>query len=444
MGRLEHPTDGHGFAEIPGATQLGALGHQGYYGPRCTANHYEWVLWALDVDKLPDTEGGRRENVTDSLRRRGFCRVAHVPELSRCLESALAVSLSVFSLRAFPLLVAFFASTGATLRQKLVALAIYLSVLAPAVRYFQFGADTLAAAYAYLLLLSTAVFFTRISGLRFALFPFALVGFLIVPSLALPQLAIIGLLGWDLAMSVYSYCTDVPVQARDLGRYYFFLFVNPTVAYARCGTKIDEAGFHAQGLRRASIGLTAIAMSGALGAVRLPGLSAWPDLGKLAAVGLRVSSVYAAHWGLASLQLGLFRQLGYHAPERYLSPFGARSPRDFWARWNTYLGTWVRIYVFTPVVRALHSRSRSGGLRRAGVRFAALLVSFALVGALHDLYVWTVTHRAAIAGTLWFSANALVVAVWELAAPSRFRWGGRFASRAAMLGTIAALALLFP
>jgi Raf kinase inhibitor-like YbhB/YbcL family protein len=41
--------------EIPGASQLGSLGNQGYAGPCCGDHRYEFVLWALDVAKLPDT-----------------------------------------------------------------------------------------------------------------------------------------------------------------------------------------------------------------------------------------------------------------------------------------------------------------------------------------------------------------------------------------------------
>jgi Raf kinase inhibitor-like YbhB/YbcL family protein len=43
--------------QVPGATQLGSLGNQGYAGPCCTDHVYEFVLWALDVAKLPDAAG---------------------------------------------------------------------------------------------------------------------------------------------------------------------------------------------------------------------------------------------------------------------------------------------------------------------------------------------------------------------------------------------------
>jgi Raf kinase inhibitor-like YbhB/YbcL family protein len=41
--------------EVPGASQLGSLGNQGYAGPCCADHRYEFVLWALNVEKLPDT-----------------------------------------------------------------------------------------------------------------------------------------------------------------------------------------------------------------------------------------------------------------------------------------------------------------------------------------------------------------------------------------------------
>jgi Raf kinase inhibitor-like YbhB/YbcL family protein len=45
-------------ANVPGATQLGSLGHVGYAGPGVPTYHrYEFVLWALDVAALPDTAG---------------------------------------------------------------------------------------------------------------------------------------------------------------------------------------------------------------------------------------------------------------------------------------------------------------------------------------------------------------------------------------------------
>ena len=42
-------------SQVPGASQLGSLGNQGYAGPCCVGNKYEWILYALDVAELPGT-----------------------------------------------------------------------------------------------------------------------------------------------------------------------------------------------------------------------------------------------------------------------------------------------------------------------------------------------------------------------------------------------------
>jgi Raf kinase inhibitor-like YbhB/YbcL family protein len=49
-GTSAHPT------EVPGATQLGSLGNQGYAGPCCADHQYEWILYALDMPMLQGTE----------------------------------------------------------------------------------------------------------------------------------------------------------------------------------------------------------------------------------------------------------------------------------------------------------------------------------------------------------------------------------------------------
>jgi Raf kinase inhibitor-like YbhB/YbcL family protein len=53
-------------ANVPGATQLGSLGHVGYAGPGVPSYHrYEFLVWALAVTTLPGTAG----QSTDQLRK---------------------------------------------------------------------------------------------------------------------------------------------------------------------------------------------------------------------------------------------------------------------------------------------------------------------------------------------------------------------------------------
>jgi D-alanyl-lipoteichoic acid acyltransferase DltB (MBOAT superfamily) len=131
---------------------------------------------------------------------------------------------------------------------------------------------------------------------------------------------------------------------------------------------------------------------------------------------------YTAHSGVASIQIGCMRQLGYNIPERYRYPLFAHNPAEFWRRWNTYVGTWARSYVFVPLFSFL---TRRVGRRRkgAGVCYAvAVVTTFSAVGLLHDAFAtgarWT--WKASI--TEWFFAIGCIVVAWERMATS---WRGR-------------------
>lgn len=53
--------------EIPGASQLGSVGNQGYAGPCCEDRIYDFVLWALNVETLPDVAGKSTAELRQSV-----------------------------------------------------------------------------------------------------------------------------------------------------------------------------------------------------------------------------------------------------------------------------------------------------------------------------------------------------------------------------------------
>jgi hypothetical protein len=177
------------------------------------------------------------------------------------------------------------------------------------------------------------------------------------------------------------------------------------------GRQVSEPCLALSGLTRAAAGASALALSGALAYASARSVALGPVL--------RIAGVYAAHTGLAALQIGLLRQLGWELPERYRRVYRARSPRDFWPRWNTYVGNWIRIYVFTPCARVLLGR----GVDRRSTFALAILFSFAVIGALHDLYATVTARVPSCALTLWFVANAVVLIAWD-AAPRPSSRGG--------------------
>lgn len=214
--------------------------------------------------------------------------------------------------------------------------------------------------------------------------------YLLLPGIAFPgtALATFLVIGCEIALSAYSYCVETSragIGKPSLKACLFFLFVNPTVVYTVRGVRTKTADFW--GFLRAGAGclvmfLNAAAMrplahylkiqGDAHGSMNLAWLSAYGAVGFL--------SLYAAHSGLASIQIGLMRQIGCTVPERYRYPLMSTSPIDFWRRWNIYVRLWLEAYVFLPLAFRVAKRTESSwGQVLAAV--ATLTASGALHGA---------------------------------------------------------------
>lgn len=235
---------------------------------------------------------------------------------------------------------------------------------------------------------------------------------LFLPRALLPAAAVstATLVGWEFMLSAYSYVVEIKrgAKERSLPKALFFLMVNPTLVYTSCGRVTGRPNLGLRALSRVLLGLLVLTgffmvRGGALGVHVAP---AWLVLGF-------VISEYAGHSGRASVEIGFMRMLGWEIPERYRYPFLARSPADFWRRWNTYVCAWARRYAFLPIAFGL------GGKRLKLPRFVAVsggvLGAFLLIGFLHDLA--NVQRGLATVGgfTLVFFANGVVLLVWEAA-----------------------------
>jgi alginate O-acetyltransferase complex protein AlgI len=89
------------------------------------------------------------------------------------------------------------------------------------------------------------------------------------------------------------------------------------------------------------------------------------------AFAIQISADFSAYTDIAR---GTSRWLGFELTENFDHPYLARSPADFWRRWNISLSTWFRDYVYIPL----------GGSRGGSVRWARnVLVTFLLSGLWH-------------------------------------------------------------
>jgi alginate O-acetyltransferase complex protein AlgI len=84
--------------------------------------------------------------------------------------------------------------------------------------------------------------------------------------------------------------------------------------------------------------------------------------------------IYADFSAYTDIARGTSRWLGFELTENFDHPYLARSPADFWRRWNISLSTWFRDYVYIPL----------GGSRGGRLRWARnIMITFLLSGFWH-------------------------------------------------------------
>jgi alginate O-acetyltransferase complex protein AlgI len=103
--------------------------------------------------------------------------------------------------------------------------------------------------------------------------------------------------------------------------------------------------------------------------------------------------IYADFSAYTDIARGTSRWLGFELTENFAHPYLARSPADFWRRWNISLSSWFRDYVYIPL----------GGSRQ-GTWFWArnVLVTFLLSGLWHgaswNYVLWGLYHGLLLLG----------------------------------------------
>jgi D-alanyl-lipoteichoic acid acyltransferase DltB (MBOAT superfamily) len=104
--------------------------------------------------------------------------------------------------------------------------------------------------------------------------------------------------------------------------------------------------------------------------------------------------IYADFSAYTDIARGTSRWLGFELTENFDHPYLARSPADFWRRWNISLSTWFRDYVYIPL----------GGSRAGGPAWARnVLITFLLSGLWHgaswNYVLWGFYHGLLLVAT---------------------------------------------
>jgi D-alanyl-lipoteichoic acid acyltransferase DltB (MBOAT superfamily) len=97
--------------------------------------------------------------------------------------------------------------------------------------------------------------------------------------------------------------------------------------------------------------------------------------------------IYADFSAYTDIARGTSRWLGFELTENFDHPYLARSPADFWRRWNISLSTWFRDYVYIPL-----GGSRAGEWKWVRNILATFLLSGLWHGASWNYVLWGAYH----------------------------------------------------
>jgi alginate O-acetyltransferase complex protein AlgI len=92
--------------------------------------------------------------------------------------------------------------------------------------------------------------------------------------------------------------------------------------------------------------------------------------------------LYANFSGYIDIVIALARLMRLRLPENFDRPFSATSFIDFWNRWHISLSTWLKTYVYNPLLIALMRRNSSPSLEPL-LGVVSFFVTFFLVGVWH-------------------------------------------------------------
>ena len=99
--------------------------------------------------------------------------------------------------------------------------------------------------------------------------------------------------------------------------------------------------------------------------------------------------------GYSDIAIGVGRWLGFRLPENFRTPYLATNLADFWRRWHISFSTFLRRYVFKPIL-ALLNRSAKLARHREPVTLLAYLTTFLICGLWHGdalhFAIWGLWH----------------------------------------------------
>ena len=132
---------------------------------------------------------------------------------------------------------------------------------------------------------------------------------------------------------------------------------------------------------------------------------------------LYVAELYSDFAGSIDISIGIAGLFGIRLTENFNSPFLARTTAAFWRKWHITLGSWMREYVFNPILLCFNRNFPAILRKRLGKKivrklttWTALVILWSVVGFWHgaDLKYW-------IGNGMWY---AVIIIFGEMFEPA--------------------------
>lgn len=122
--------------------------------------------------------------------------------------------------------------------------------------------------------------------------------------------------------------------------------------------------------------------------------------------------IYFDFAGYSLIAIGSAKLLGIHFPNNFNWPYLAVSPRDFWKRWHITLSSWVRDYLYLPLIGGrYHDRSYGGiDIQITGSKASQAKLTFALFLSWFIMGLW---HGASWNFALWGVWHAILIFIYR-------------------------------
>jgi len=118
--------------------------------------------------------------------------------------------------------------------------------------------------------------------------------------------------------------------------------------------------------------------------------------------------IYFDFSGYSDIAIGSAKMMGFHFPDNFSWPYFAKTPREFWRRWHISLSSWIRDYLYLPLLGVKFKGHSEGGLyipeaarsNMIGGFTGALFITWIFMGFWHgagwNFGIWGLYHAVMI------------------------------------------------